>query len=73
MERATHIDKDGWYINGANVATVPKDPSYPLYGGRGIKVCNEWTGPDGHENFYRWAIEQGEDWQQHYEACAVRS
>lgn len=22
MERATHIDKDGWYINGANVATV---------------------------------------------------
>ena len=22
MERATHIDKDGWYINGANVVTV---------------------------------------------------
>ena len=22
MERVTHIDKDGWYINGANVATV---------------------------------------------------
>lgn len=22
MERATHIDKDGWYINGANVAAV---------------------------------------------------
>lgn len=22
MERATHIDKDGWYINGANIATV---------------------------------------------------
>lgn len=22
MERATHIDKDGWYVNGANVATV---------------------------------------------------
>lgn len=22
MERATHIDKDGWYINGANVAVV---------------------------------------------------
>ncbi len=22
IERATHIDKDGWYINGANVAAV---------------------------------------------------
>lgn len=22
MERVTHIDKDGWYINGANVVTV---------------------------------------------------
>ena len=22
MERATHIDKDGWYINGAHVQTV---------------------------------------------------
>lgn len=22
MKRATHIDKDGWYINGANVAAV---------------------------------------------------
>lgn len=37
----------------------PKDPSFPLYGGRGIAVCEEWSGTDGHKNFYFWAIENG--------------
>lgn len=39
--------------------TDPKDPSFYLYGARGIKVCAEWCGPNGHENFYRWAIDAG--------------
>lgn len=32
-----------------------------LYGGRGIKVCNEWLGnnPKGFSNFYDWAIKNG--------------
>lgn len=29
----------------------PKDPNYPRYGARGIKVCNRWLGPDGFVNF----------------------
>ena len=31
-------------------------PNYPLYGGRGIKVCNEWL---NFNNFYEWAIKNG--------------
>lgn len=32
---------------------------YQNYGGRGIKVCNEWLGTDGFLNFYNWAINNG--------------
>lgn len=35
----------------------PKVDSYPLYGGRGITVCDEWK--DDVEEFYRWAIDNG--------------
>lgn len=31
--------------------------NYPLYGGRGIQVCQEWL--DGFEAFYSWAITHG--------------
>ena len=39
-----------------------KNPSashYENYGGRGIKVCDEWTGKDGFINFYKWSMENG--------------
>ena len=29
------------------------------YGGRGIRVCNEWLGEDGFVNFYNWAYSHG--------------
>lgn len=32
---------------------------YKNYGGRGIKVCDEWSGEHGFENFLRWAKETG--------------
>lgn len=34
---------------------------YYLYGGRGIKVCDDWLGsnPKGFSNFYSWAVNNG--------------
>lgn len=32
---------------------------YKNYGGRGIKVCEEWKHSDGFINFYNWAIKHG--------------
>ena len=32
---------------------------YNLYGGRGVKVCNEWTGTQGFFEFLRWSLENG--------------
>lgn len=35
------------------------NPNYKNYGGRGIKVCDEWIEERGFENFYNWAINNG--------------
>lgn len=35
----------------------PKDISYPNYGGRGIRVCEEWD--TDFQSFYTWAIADG--------------
>jgi len=32
---------------------------YYNYGGRGIRICDEWQGLDGIENFQRWALSHG--------------
>ena len=37
----------------------PKNGKYARHGGRGISVCEEWSGKDGFANFYRWAMDSG--------------
>lgn len=37
----------------------PKSARYSCYGGRGIKICDEWLGKNGKKNFVLWAIENG--------------
>ena len=32
---------------------------YENYGGRGISVCDEWSGSDGFFYFYKWSMENG--------------
>ena len=38
-----------------------RNVSYPHYGGRGIKVCEEWIGKDGFLHFWDWAYANGYD------------
>lgn len=39
----------------------PNSPAYKYYGGKGIKVCEEWQSEAGLENFVTWALEHGYD------------
>lgn len=32
---------------------------YSIYGGKGVKVCEEWSGDNGYENFRDWAYKNG--------------
>lgn len=43
-------------------------PCYKNYGGRGIRVCDEWL---DFKNFYEWAMENGYDENAPYAACTL--
>ena len=37
----------------------PRCRLWSFYGDRGIKVCEEWTWPNGFESFWKWAVSAG--------------
>lgn len=38
----------------------PNSVPYPYYGGKGIRVCEEWdNNQNGFANFYNWAVQNG--------------
>ena len=51
------------YCNMVDRCTNPYNYNYELYGGRGIRVCDEWLNSennyDGLKNFHDWAMSHG--------------
>lgn len=41
--------------------TNPESHEYHNYGGRGISVCDEWSGEFGYDSFSKWALLNGYD------------
>lgn len=37
----------------------PNNKAYAYYGGRGIRICDDWLGKDGFSRFSKWALENG--------------
>lgn len=49
----------------------PRAQEYKNYGGRGIKVCEEWRGTGGFQRFYDWAMRNGYDENAPYGSCTL--
>ena len=47
------------YVSMHSRCEYVKHINYKAYGGRGIKVCEEWSGKDGIYNFLLWAKNNG--------------
>lgn len=47
------------YQNMISRCTDQNNARWSCYGGRGIRVCDEWIGLDGRRRFYDWALEAG--------------
>lgn len=64
IERSTKHGKSGSqlyrvYNHMKGRCYTETDSAYKDYGGRGIKICDEWLGERGFENFYNWSMENG--------------
>lgn len=56
------ITKDKLYTRYRSMISrcyYPSHTHYKNYGGRGIRICNEWLGENGFLNFRNWALSNG--------------
>lgn len=52
--------------------TYAKNSNYKNYGGRGIKVCEEWSSKrNGFDCFYEWAIKNGYNPNANFQECTL--
>lgn len=49
------------YYNMRGRCYNPHIERFKNYGGRGIKICDEWLGENGFKNFVKWAMSNGYD------------
>jgi hypothetical protein len=47
------------YRNMLRRCTDPADKRWICYGGRGVRVCDEWIATGGRQRFYSWALDAG--------------
>jgi hypothetical protein len=47
------------WVNMHSRCENTKVNSFPYYGGRGVKVCPEWSVPGGFDRFQEWAVSHG--------------
>lgn len=47
------------YSNMKQRCNNSKNHKYPRYGGRGIRICDEWNSPNGLKSFGDWAMSNG--------------
>ena len=59
MNGTKHSRLYGVWVDMKTRCYNQNNKNYPLYGGRGIQVCDAWLGNNGFRNFYQWAIENG--------------
>lgn len=55
----SHTKIYGIWQNMKDRCYNPNNHAYSNYGGRGIKVCDEWLGENGAENFVEWSYKNG--------------
>lgn len=65
----THSRLYGVWCNMKNRCYNANVPCYFRYGGRGVRVCNEWLHDFG--AFYNWAIQNGYDEDASYGKCTL--
>lgn len=64
IEKITKHGLRGTKLRGVHKSMIQRcynenNKSYCNYGGRNIRVCEEWQGSNGLESFYKWALSNG--------------